>query len=53
MQENEDFLGIKNNLDFNIDLSIDEIVELYLKKFPSKKNEIKQLQENDSILSHF
>lgn len=28
-QKNEDFVGLVNNLDFNIDLSIDEIIEDY------------------------
>lgn len=39
-QRNEDFLLLVNNLDFNIDLSIDEIIKYYEKKV--KKNNIKK-----------
>jgi len=38
-QDNENFLGIVNNYDFNIDLSIDEIMTLY-------EEEVKNTQEN-------
>ena len=39
-QDNNDFLGIRNDKDVNIDLNIDEIVSLYLKKIsPEKKKE--------------
>ncbi len=33
-QNNEDFLGIVNDLDFNVDMDIDTIVDLYLEKIP-------------------
>ncbi|MDD3301943.1 MAG: hypothetical protein PHN31_00165 [Candidatus Gracilibacteria bacterium] len=36
-QENDIFLGIQNNLDYNIDLSIDEIIKLYDKKAQESK----------------
>jgi hypothetical protein len=31
-QDNEMFLDLVNNKDYNIDLSIDEIIEIYEKK---------------------
>lgn len=37
-QDNNDFLWLVNNLDFNIDLSMDEIVELYKDKINTKTN---------------
>ena len=36
-QNNNDFLNIRNSLDFNIDLDIDTIVKIYLEKYPKKK----------------
>lgn len=35
-QEQEDFLGIRNDLDYNVDLDIDTIVQLYLEKVPKE-----------------
>jgi len=36
-QDNRDFFGLVNSLDFNVDLNMDEIVALYEKKTTNKK----------------
>lgn len=51
-QENTYFLELVNNYDFNIDLSIDEIIKLYEKIWENKKNNTfpKEIQDVDSIV---
>ncbi len=44
-QENQDFFSIVNSLDFNVDLSIDEIMEIYENKIFSKQK-TKKLKNN-------
>ncbi len=38
-QDNNDFIGLVNNLDFNVDLTLDEIIKIYEKKVPLSSSE--------------
>ena len=47
-QDNNDFLWLVNNLDFNVDLNLDQIVEIYEKKV--KTSNVKKI-ENPQIIN--
>lgn len=47
-QDNNDFIGLVNNLDFNVDLTLDEIVKIYEKKVTKSNIEKK---ENTQIIN--
>ncbi|NDK09032.1 hypothetical protein EOM39_07390 [Candidatus Gracilibacteria bacterium] len=48
-QDNNRFLGLVNNLDFNVDLDLDQIIKIYEEKKINKKN--KKDAENKQIIN--
>lgn len=48
-QDNNKFLNLVNNKDYNIDLSLDEVMELYKKKIPSWEEKTSILQNKEVI----
>lgn len=47
-QDNQKFLNRVNNLDFNIDLSMDDIAKIYSEKEPEKSNN--NILENENVM---
>jgi hypothetical protein len=54
-QDNTNFLNLVNNLDYNVDLSIDEVIKIYEKKVKNQKKNNNSKQEvvniSDEILN--
>ena len=48
-QDNQDFLNIINNKDYNIDLTLDEVVELYRKKTLSQQSTSTSWEETEVL----